>query len=138
MRRESTAPNGNRKYGRGSRPVAALIAAYEEEERAEQQRFLATAYGGRPQARHDLYRAFDLKLRHVAYQVQIAQVGPDRFRIGLGTDSDATVDASLERSDEHTARLTMGGQTHRLLVNSHGHEIFVEVDHAAHLSLIHI
>jgi hypothetical protein len=26
----------------------------------------------------------------------------------------------------------MGGQTYRLLVNSHGHEIFVEVDHAAH------
>jgi acetyl-CoA carboxylase carboxyltransferase component/biotin carboxyl carrier protein len=112
--------------------VAAAIAAYEEEERAEQQRFLATAYGGRPPARHDLYRAFDLKLRHVAYQVQIAQVGPDRFRIGLGTDSDATVDASLERNDEHAARLTMGGQTYRLLVNSHGHEIFVEVDHAAH------
>ena len=43
--------------------VAAGIDAYDEAERGERARFFAAAHGGRPEARHELGRAFDLKLR---------------------------------------------------------------------------
>ena len=64
--------------------VAAAIEAYEEQEQAERLHFLATAHGGRPQARHEVGRAIDLKLRGASHRVTVAQVGPTRFRVGFG------------------------------------------------------
>ncbi|MBE3073362.1 MAG: ATP-grasp domain-containing protein, partial [Actinobacteria bacterium] len=49
--------------------VAAAIEAYEEQEQAERLHFLTTAHGGRPQARHEVGRAIDLKLRGTAHRV---------------------------------------------------------------------
>ena len=113
--------------------VAAAIEAYEEQERAERVHFMATAHGGRPQARHAVGRAIDLKLRGVAHRVSVAQVGPVRFRVGLAQpDGVVTVDADLERLNEYVSRLVLGDQRFRLVSDTHGPVHLVEVDGTTH------
>jgi acetyl/propionyl-CoA carboxylase alpha subunit/acetyl-CoA carboxylase carboxyltransferase component len=110
--------------------AAAAIEAYENEAFVEQQRLLSTAHGGRPQVQHKSGRPIDLKLRGATYRVRIAQVGPRRFRIGIGQSS--TVDAELDRFDEHTSRLLMHGRRFRLVTDTHGPIHLVEVDGITH------
>ncbi len=117
--------------------VAAAIEAYEEEEQVERQHFLATAHGGRPQARHEVGRAIDLRLRGAAHQVTVARIGPNRFRVALGTGADRVaearaVDAERERLDEFGGRLVLGDRRFRLLTATHGPIHLVEVDGTTH------
>lgn len=113
--------------------VAAAIQAYEVQEEAERQHFLATAHGGRPQARHQNGRAIELKLRGVSYRLTIAQLGPDRFRVGV-TDGGQLhqVDARIEQLDAHASRLEVGDQRFRLVCASHEAVNLIEVDGSTH------
>jgi acetyl/propionyl-CoA carboxylase alpha subunit/acetyl-CoA carboxylase carboxyltransferase component len=109
--------------------VAAAIDAYDRAEEVERLRFLATAHGGRPQARHEVGRAFDLKLRGTAHRVEVDQVGPDRYRVAV----DATaVDAALERLGSFAGRLTVADRTYRVVTATHAAEHQVEVNGAVH------
>ncbi|MFC7529805.1 carboxyl transferase domain-containing protein [Actinoplanes sp. GCM10030250] len=113
--------------------AAAAIEAYEEEERGEQQRLLSTAFGGRPQVRHESGRPADLKLRGATYRVRVARVGAHRFRVGIEAGADVrTADVELERFDEHSGRIVVNGARHRLLTGTHGAIHLVEVDGVTH------
>src|SRR4051794_35267586 len=94
--------------------VAAAIETYEEEERAERQRLLSTAFGGRPQVQHESGRPLDLKLRGTAYKVTVYRTGPARFRVSVAepTGRVSTVEADLERISHFASRVTVGGRTH--------------------------
>ncbi|MGC9670070.1 carboxyl transferase domain-containing protein [Planosporangium sp. 12N6] len=110
--------------------AAAAIEAYEDEAIVERQRLLSTAHGGRPQVQHSSGRPIDLKLRGASYRVTVAQTGPRRFRVGIGQAS--TVDAELERFDEHTGRILVNGRRYRLVTDTHGPIHLVEVDGVTH------
>ncbi|MEV0202817.1 carboxyl transferase domain-containing protein [Nonomuraea sp. NPDC050691] len=113
--------------------AAAAIEAYEEEERAERQRLLSTAFGGRPQVQHQSGRPLDLKLRGVGYRVRVARVGPHRFRVGLEAGGDVhTADVELDRFDQHTGQIIVNGTRYRLLTGTHGPIHLVEVDGVTH------
>ncbi|NHN55231.1 ATP-grasp domain-containing protein [Calidifontibacter sp. DB0510] len=113
--------------------VMAGIEGYEEEEGVERTRLLETARGGRPQVQHRTALAIDLKLRGTAYKVTVSQTGPHRFRVVLAHGAtEETVDAELDRLDDFTARITVGGRTHRVITATHGPVHFVEVDGVAH------
>lgn len=113
--------------------AAAAIEAYEEEERAERQRLLSTAFGGRPQARHESGRPLDLKLRGAGYRVRVARVGAHRFRVGVEAGGDVrTADVELDRFDRHTGRIVVNGTRYRLLTDTHGPIHLVEVDGVTH------
>ncbi|MEV8435898.1 carboxyl transferase domain-containing protein [Actinosynnema sp. NPDC051121] len=113
--------------------AAAAINAYEEEESAEQQRLLSTAFGGRPQVRHEYGRRLDFKLRGVTYGVTVTRLGAHRFRVGIEAGSQVrTADVELERYDRHTGQLRVNGTRHRLLMGSTGPVALVEVDGVAH------
>jgi len=113
--------------------VAAAIEAYEEQEQAERLHFLATAHGGRPQARHEVGRAIDLKLRGASHRVTVAQVGPTRFRVGFSAaQQDRQVDADLEKFDDYVGRLVIGDQRFRLVSATHGPVHLVEVNSTTH------
>ncbi|MGZ4589583.1 MAG: ATP-binding protein [Actinomycetes bacterium] len=113
--------------------LAAAIEAYEEQETAERRHFLATAHGGRPQARHEVGRAVDLKLGGEGHRVTVAQVGAHRFRLGFGpTLGDRVVDAELERLDQYNGRLLVGDQVFRLVGAAHGSVHLVEVNGISH------
>ncbi|HYY10136.1 MAG TPA: biotin/lipoyl-containing protein, partial [Kineosporiaceae bacterium] len=109
--------------------VAAGIDAYDEAERAERSRFFLTAHGGRPEARHEFGRTFDLKLRGSTHRVEVSQVGPHRYRVGVdGT----TVDAVVEPLQDQTVRLTVEGSAHRVVTAAHAADHLVEVDGTVH------
>jgi acetyl/propionyl-CoA carboxylase alpha subunit/acetyl-CoA carboxylase carboxyltransferase component len=110
--------------------AAAAIEAYEDEAFAERQRLLSTAHGGRPQVQHSSGRPIDLKLRGAGYRVTVAQTGPRRFRVGIGETS--TIDAELERFDEHTGRILINDRRFRLVTDTHGPIHLVEVDGITH------
>ncbi|MBT2208944.1 carboxyl transferase domain-containing protein [Actinomadura sp. NEAU-AAG7] len=113
--------------------AAAAIEAYEEEERAERQRLLSTAFGGRPQARHESGRPLDLKLRGVGYRLRVARVGAHRFRVGFEVGEDVrTADVELDRFSRHTGQIAVNGVRYRLLTGTHGPIHLVEVDGVAH------
>ncbi len=114
--------------------VAAGIEAYEAEELLERTRLFETSRGGRPQAQHEAGRPLELELRGTTYKVTVLQTGPRRFRVGvLAPDGrTARVDAELERLDAHTARISVGARTHRLLTAGHGPLRLVEIDGVAH------
>ncbi|MGW0504988.1 ATP-binding protein [Micromonospora sp. NPDC003241] len=113
--------------------AAAAIEAYEEEERVEQQRLLATASGGRPQVQHASGRPLDLKLRGVAYRMRVARTGAHRFRVVIEAgDTVHTADVELDRFDRHTGQIVVNGARHRLLTGTHGPVHLVEVDGVAH------
>jgi acetyl/propionyl-CoA carboxylase alpha subunit/acetyl-CoA carboxylase carboxyltransferase component len=116
--------------------AAAAIEAYEEQERAERQRLLSTAFGGRPQVRHESGRPLDLKLRGAGYRVGVARVGAHRFRVGIedraaGGDTH-TADVALDRFDRHTGQIAVNGTRYRLLTHTHGPIHLVEVDGVTH------
>ncbi|WP_432050659.1 carboxyl transferase domain-containing protein [Verrucosispora sp. NA02020] len=113
--------------------AAAAIGAYEEEERVEQQRLLATASGGRPQVRHASGTPSDLKLRGVTYRMRVARTGAHRFRVGIEAGGTVhTADVELDRFDRHTGQIVVNGARHRLLTGTHGPVHLVEVDGVAH------
>ena len=113
--------------------VAAAITAYEEQEAAERQYFLATAHGGRAQARHEVGSAVDLKLGGVTHRVAVAKVGADRFRVRLGSaGAEHVLGVRVEQLDDFTSRLHVGGQVFRLVGAAHGAGHLVEVDGIAH------
>ncbi|TCC08033.1 carboxyl transferase domain-containing protein [Kribbella soli] len=114
--------------------VAAAIEGYEDAEQVERTRLYETAHGGRPQVQHEVGRAIDLKLRGASYRVTVARIGPERFRVGVGNGNDhlKVVDAELERLDEYTSRLVVGGQRFRLVTATHGPVHLVEVDGVTH------
>jgi acetyl/propionyl-CoA carboxylase alpha subunit/acetyl-CoA carboxylase carboxyltransferase component len=113
--------------------VAAAIQAYEEQERAERLHFLATSHGGRPQARHELGRAIDLKLRGTSYRVTVAQVGPARFRVGFGArQQDREVEADLEQFNEYVGRMIIGDRRFRMVSATHGPVHLIEVNSTTH------
>jgi acetyl/propionyl-CoA carboxylase alpha subunit/acetyl-CoA carboxylase carboxyltransferase component len=109
--------------------VAAAIDAYDDAEQVERLRFYSTAHGGRPQARHEVGRAFDLKLRGTTHKIEVAQVGPSRYRVsvdGLGAD------AEIERLGEYAGRLTVGGRSCRVVTAAHAADHLVEIDGVVH------
>ncbi|WP_446215635.1 ATP-binding protein [Micromonospora sp. IBHARD004] len=113
--------------------AAAVIEAYEEEERVERQRLLSTAFGGRPQVQHKSGRALDLKLRGVSYRVRVARVGAHRFRVGIEAGGAVrTADVELDRFDRHTGQIVVNGVRYRLLTGTHGPIHLVEVDGVTH------
>ncbi|GAA3247029.1 ATP-binding protein [Nonomuraea helvata] len=113
--------------------AVAAIEAYEEEERAERQRLLSTAFGGRPQVQHESGRPLDLKLRGVAYRVRVARVGAHRFRVGVEAgDAVRTADVELDRFDRHTGQIVVNGARYRILTGTHGPIHLLEVDGVTH------
>jgi acetyl/propionyl-CoA carboxylase alpha subunit/acetyl-CoA carboxylase carboxyltransferase component len=113
--------------------VAAAIALYEEQEAAERAYFLATAHGGRPQARHEVGRSVDLKVGGATHRVSVAQIGPQRFRVGVGPNGETrVVDAEIEQLNDHDSRLHVGDQTFRVVGAAHGAVYQVEVDGTSH------
>jgi acetyl/propionyl-CoA carboxylase alpha subunit/acetyl-CoA carboxylase carboxyltransferase component len=113
--------------------AAAAIEAYEEQERTERQRLLSTAFGGRPQVRHESGRPLDLKLRGARYRVRVARVGAHRFRVGVEAGGVIrTAGVELDRFDPHTGQIAVNGTRYRLLTHTHGPIHLVEVDGVTH------
>ena len=109
--------------------VAAAIEAYQEVERREISHLLETARGGRPQAQHTEGMGVDLKLRGVAHRLVVFRSGPDHYRVRIG---EAAADVQLERLDEAHGRLQIGAERYRIVTDTHGPVLLIEVNGITH------
>jgi acetyl-CoA carboxylase carboxyltransferase component len=113
--------------------AVAAIEAYQEQKGIELRRLLSTAYGGRPQVRHESGRPIDLTLRGASYQLTVAETAPVRYRVGFVTGDDVRfADTVLERFDEHTGQVIVNGTRFRLATGMHGPLHLVEIDGVTH------
>src|SRR5215467_2646796 len=113
--------------------AAAAIEAYQDGKRAELQRLLSTAHGGRPQVQHESGRPIDLTLRGAGYRLTVAETGPGRYRVGFVTGDDVqTVEGVLERFGEHTGQIHLNGHRFRLVTGTNGPIHLIEVDGVTH------
>jgi acetyl/propionyl-CoA carboxylase alpha subunit/acetyl-CoA carboxylase carboxyltransferase component len=113
--------------------AAAAIDAYEEEERAERQRLLSTAFGGRPQVQHKSGQPVEFQLRGVVYRIRVARIGAHRFRVVVAAGEDVrTADVELNRFDRYTGQILVNGIRYRLVTGTFGPIHLVEVDGVSH------
>ncbi len=68
--------------------IAAALDAAADMERVARQRFLAWASRGRPIVDADAGHTIELRHGATPYRVDVRQIGPSRFLVGLGGDRD--------------------------------------------------
>ena len=108
---------------------AVAIDSYEREEFVEREAFLALARGGRPQADHAIGRTFEARYGGHAYQMNVAALAADRYRVAV---NDVAADVRVHRLSDYESRLSVHGQVHRVVVAAGPSDHLVEVDGVAH------
>ncbi|MFD4291732.1 carboxyl transferase domain-containing protein [Rhodococcus sp. NPDC058505] len=109
--------------------LATAIGVYDAEEARERSAFLTSARGGRPRTKNTLGRGVELSYQGQAYQFEVGQVGPHRYRV----DGDSgAVEVEVDRLGEYERRLVVGGRRHHVVsVTGPAHHL-VEVDGISH------
>src|SRR3954453_16734944 len=105
--------------------VRVAIDVADAEEGRELAAFLASARGGRPRAPHEVGRSVELGYRGQAYRLDVAKVGPDRYRVAL---DDRNVDVDVDRLGALESRLTVGEDRFSVVAVQGTGSYLVEVD----------
>lgn len=117
----------------GAALVAGGITAYLAAEELERAELFDTAHRGRPLATHQCQRPVALKLRDNVFNVCALRLGPHSFRISISTaERTRAVIARFYETGTYTARLELGGISHRVLLAPSGPIQIIEVDGHAH------
>jgi acetyl/propionyl-CoA carboxylase alpha subunit/acetyl-CoA carboxylase carboxyltransferase component len=112
--------------------LALLMAAVEladSDTAHDRARFYALARRGRPQARGELSRTYELRHRGQAYRLAVSRIAPDAYRIAV--DGQA-IELSARRIGAHERRIELLGRAHRTMISRHGEDMIVEVDGVPH------
>jgi acetyl/propionyl-CoA carboxylase alpha subunit/acetyl-CoA carboxylase carboxyltransferase component len=109
--------------------IQAAIEVSDAERDADLANFLYAAHRGRPQARSEIGRTADLRLRGQAYKLRVLRQGSDAYKVLV---DGATVLARVERLGRFRRRLHLGGRTYRIATMAEGFEQIVEVDGLPH------
>ncbi len=105
------------------------IDVYDAEEALERSAFLASARGGRPRASHDVGRIVELGYRGQVYQLGVAQVGRDRYRLEL---DERVIDVGVDRQSALESRLTVDGVRFSVVSVGGPTSHLVEIDGVSH------
>ncbi len=108
---------------------AVAVDNYEREEFVEREAFLALARGGRPQADHAIGRTFEARYGGHAYQMEVAALAADRYRVTVGGIS---ADVRVHQLSAYEWRLSVRGNVHRIVLAAGPNDHLVEVDGVAH------
>lgn len=109
--------------------LSVAINVYDAEEAVERSAFLASARGGRPRASHGIGRRIELGYQGQTYSLDVAQVGPQRYRLEV---DDRAVVVDVDRLDEYQVRLVTGGRRHDVSTVAGPGSYLVEVDGYSH------
>ena len=109
--------------------LSVAIDVYDVEEALERNAFLASARGGRPRASDAVGRRVELGYRAHTYRIDVAQVGPRRYRLEV---DGGLIDVDVDRLGPFESRLGLGGAAFHVVsvVGPAGH--LVEVDGVSH------
>jgi acetyl/propionyl-CoA carboxylase alpha subunit/acetyl-CoA carboxylase carboxyltransferase component len=109
--------------------LSAAIDVYDAEEALERTNFLVSAHGGRPRASHEVGRTVELRYQGATYPITVAQVGPNRYRVGV---ENSCVDVEVDRIDDFESHLTVGGRRFNVVAIADGPDHVVEVEGVSH------
>ena len=109
--------------------VQVAIDVYDAEEQVEREAFLASARGGRPRASHDVGRTIELGYRGQGYELVVAKVGRDRYRVEL---DGSALEVDLDRLNALESRLTVGADRFHVVSVRGATSHLVEVDGTTH------
>ncbi|HVE24260.1 MAG TPA: carboxyl transferase domain-containing protein [Sporichthya sp.] len=108
---------------------AVAVDSYERDEFVEREGFLALARGGRPQADHAIGRTIEARYRGHAYQMNVAALAADRYRV---TVDGVSADVRMHRLSDYESRLAVHGSVHRIVLAVGPNDHLVEVDGISH------
>jgi acetyl-CoA carboxylase carboxyltransferase component/biotin carboxyl carrier protein len=112
--------------------IALLVAgaqAYRESALYARRSFFAAAGRGRPQSTHERLVTVDCRLEGERYRLAIQRVSPKTYRV----ETDGKVlSMILDPVSEHESRVTIGGQSHRVVSVVQGQDRLIEVDNVIH------
>ncbi len=109
--------------------IQGAIEAYEAEHALERSQFYATAGRGRLRPRREVGATVELRKSGVAYELRVRRVGPMRYRVSLDGD---TALVFVERLGDLERRLTVRGDSFRVLTLTDGPDQLVEVNGVPH------
>ncbi len=109
--------------------VQAAIELADEELIADRARFYAYARRGRPQASGRLSRSYELRLRGQSYQLSVALVAPERYRVEVEGHQ---LELVTRRVGQHERRLVLPGRSYRTLTSMQENDVLVEVNGVPH------
>jgi acetyl/propionyl-CoA carboxylase alpha subunit/acetyl-CoA carboxylase carboxyltransferase component len=109
--------------------LSVAIDAYDAEEAVERAGFLRAARGGRPRASHTAGRKVELGYQRQTYRMDVAQVGPRRYRLAV---DGGPIDVDVDRLSPFESRLGLEGRTFHIVTVSGPADYLVEVDGVSH------
>jgi acetyl/propionyl-CoA carboxylase alpha subunit/acetyl-CoA carboxylase carboxyltransferase component len=109
--------------------LSVAIDVYDAEEALERHAFLGSARGGRPRASHVVGRKVELRYQTRTYRVDVAQIGPSRYRLEV---DGGLIDVDVERLSPFESRLGLGGAPFHVVSVAGPADHLVEVDGVSH------
>ncbi|MGD0373588.1 MAG: biotin carboxylase N-terminal domain-containing protein [Streptosporangiaceae bacterium] len=114
-------------------PVALLQAAIEAadaEQAVVQANFYAAAARGRPVLPEEVGHRIEVTLRGNVYRMHVYCLGRGDYRVDAG---DGVIDVNVQRSGRHERTVTCLGKRHRIVTDTQGPRLIVEVDGVPHV-----
>jgi acetyl/propionyl-CoA carboxylase alpha subunit/acetyl-CoA carboxylase carboxyltransferase component len=109
--------------------LGVAIDVYDAEEEVDRGAFIGSARRGRPRADDAIGRTVELRYRSRTYRLDVAQVGPRRYRLEIDR---RLIDVDTERISAFESRLTLGAKYFQLLSVAGPVDHLVEVEGVAH------
>jgi acetyl/propionyl-CoA carboxylase alpha subunit/acetyl-CoA carboxylase carboxyltransferase component len=113
-------------------PLALLEAAIEAadaDQAAVQANFYAVAARGRPELPDTVGNRMELRLGGNSYRLHVYRLGPGDYRIDTGQ---GLVDVNVRHLGRYERAVTCGGRRYRVVADSQGPRLMVEVDGVPH------
>ena len=112
--------------------IALLVAAAQAYRAAAvyaRSSFFAAAGRGRPRATHESLVTVDCRLGGEKYRLAVQRVSPNTYRLEV---EGKLLTMTLEPVSDYESRVTIGGQTHRVVSVTQGQDHLIEVDNVIH------
>ena len=109
--------------------IAVAVGVHAGQEAVERAEFLASARGGRPRAGRVIGRTVELGYRGRAYTLEVAQVGPHRYRVVV---DGLVIGVDVDRHGPGTSVVTIGGRRYDVRAGTGTGSRVVEVDGTSH------
>ena len=116
-------------------PVALLQAAIEAadaDEAAVQANFYAVAARGRPELPGTVGHKLELRLGGNSYRLHVYRLGTYDYRVATGSNGSGLIDVNVRHLGRYERAVTCGGRRYRVVADSQGPRLMVEVDGVPH------
>jgi acetyl/propionyl-CoA carboxylase alpha subunit/acetyl-CoA carboxylase carboxyltransferase component len=116
-------------------PVALLQAAIEAadaDEAAVQANFYAVAARGRPELPETVGHQLELRLGGNSYKLHVYRLGTEDYRVDTGNSGPGLIDVNVRHLGRYERAVTCRGRRYRVVADSQGPRLMVEVDGVPH------